>query len=254
MSQDQRTLLGGKGSGISSTTTTTPATIIPSTITHAEQQAHRRASNQQQQGASYHYYYYNSSYRRNINFTSTTNGTSIQYTVNTDTSLRRRRRQQHNNNFATLSDVWLCMACALGWAVWFVSSTRPEHSELLRYQTESSHRVIGHVLQVSVGHDPDGTGIPMYNAVIDYVVQGTADDDDVKKPMIQVRKCFQTRYLLQEGFANIELLVLAQDPTISVLLDDYYRFQNVTMTHNSNTPTMDHGIALLLPRMGFPLS
>ena len=130
---------------------------------------------------------------------------------NQNDAIRRRRKHKV---YSTLSDVWLCLACALGWTVWILSSTRPEHAEMLRYQNESSKKVFGHVLQATVGQDADGTGIPVYHAVIDYVVQFSDHP-------VQVRKCFQTRHLLQEGFANIELLVLAEDPTMSVLLDDY---------------------------------
>ena len=85
---------------------------------------------------------------------------------------------------------------------------------------------MGHVLQVTLGEDPDGTGIPVYHAVVDYVVHvddllASPTSAGIPSSTIQVRKCFETRHLLEEGFANVDLLVLADDPTMSVLLHDF---------------------------------
>jgi hypothetical protein len=86
--------------------------------------------------------------------------------------------------------------------------------DLHRYQKHSI-LVRGHVLQVSVADDAMGMGIPTYKAVIDYMVP---PDNS-----IQIRKHFETQHLLQEGFANVELLVLPEEPTHSVLREDWQK-------------------------------
>jgi hypothetical protein len=138
------------------------------------------------------------------------------------------------------------LACALGWTVWWVSNTRQQVDPLHEYDDpvvgmvdqQDSKRVMGHVLQISLGEDADGTGIPVYHALVDYVVDhhqnqnsndhcgATFTDDtfhnELEEPLqVQVRKCFSTRKLLEEGFANVEVLVLTEDPTMSILFDDY---------------------------------
>jgi hypothetical protein len=113
----------------------------------------------------------------------------------------------------SLSDVWLCLACALGWSIWLVSTKQPPQ-ELIFEQQESS-KAMGHVLQVSLGEDILGTGIPVYYALIDYVVAGDTDEDH-----IQVRKVFASKKLLEEGFANVEVLYLTNDPTTAMLMGD----------------------------------
>jgi hypothetical protein len=113
----------------------------------------------------------------------------------------------------SLSDVWLCLACALGWSIWLVSTKQPPQ-ELIFEQQESS-KAMGHVLQVSLGEDVLGTGIPVYYALIDYVVEGDTDEDH-----IQVRKVFASKKLLEEGFANVEVLYLTNDPTTAILMGD----------------------------------
>jgi hypothetical protein len=114
----------------------------------------------------------------------------------------------------TLMDAWLCLACAMGWACWFVSSLRPP--DRLVYETRDSKSVWGNVLQVSLGEDNLGTGIPVYHAVIDYIVEGDIDDEP-----LQIRKVFSTKTLLEEGFANVEVLVLTEDPTTAILMEDF---------------------------------
>lgn len=76
---------------------------------------------------------------------------------------------------------------------------------------------MGHVLQVSLGEDDLGTGIPVYNALVDYVVEGDSDEEH-----IQVRKVFTSKKLLEEGFANVEVLYLSDDPTTSILMEDFF--------------------------------
>ena len=123
-----------------------------------------------------------------------------------------------NETYAKLSDIWLCLACALGWTVWLVSNTKgplQTNSSDCVFDQQACRKVMGHVLQVSVGEDADGTGIPVYNALIDYVVDAGEEEP------LQVRKCFQTQKLLEEGFANVEVLVLTDDPRTSILFDDY---------------------------------
>jgi len=65
-----------------------------------------------------------------------------------------------------------------------------------------------------------GTGIPTYHALIDYIITVRREAEQAR---IQVRKSFQTQHLLQQGFANVELLVLPEEPTSSVLKEDWQR-------------------------------
>jgi len=113
----------------------------------------------------------------------------------------------------SLSDIWLCMACALGWCVWLVSARQPPQG-LENFEEQDSAKVMGHVLQVSLGEDILGTGIPVYYALVDYVVAGDTDEDH-----IQVRKVFTSKKLIEEGFANVEVLYLTSDPTTAILLE-----------------------------------
>jgi hypothetical protein len=114
----------------------------------------------------------------------------------------------------TLMDVWLCLACALGWTCWFVSTMQPP--DRLVFETRDSQKVMGHVLQLTLGEDNLGTGIPVYHVVVDYVVEGEVDGEP-----LQIRKVFSTNKLLEEGFANVEVLVLTEDPTTAILMDDF---------------------------------
>jgi len=116
--------------------------------------------------------------------------------------------------YSRLSDVVLCLLMALLWTVWMLSSL--VRSDLSRYQKDSV-LVHGHVLEVSVEEDSLGTGIPTYKAVIDYMVKPSSST----KNTVQVRKHFETQQLLQEGFANVEILVLPQEPTYSVLREEF---------------------------------
>jgi hypothetical protein len=129
--------------------------------------------------------------------------------LSTQRRLKRSKRQIHSK----IGDVFLCMGCALGWTVWLIS-TRRDDPEIWRFQHLSTKKVMGHVIDVTLGEDADGTGIPVYHAVVDYSI---ATEDQP----IQVRKCFETRTHFEEGFLNAELLVLSEDPTMSVILQDY---------------------------------
>lgn len=73
---------------------------------------------------------------------------------------------------------------------------------------------------MSIEDDQLGTGIPTYHALIDYIITVRREADAAR---IQVRKSFQTQHLLQQGFANVELLVLPEEPTSSVLKEDWQR-------------------------------
>lgn len=122
----------------------------------------------------------------------------------------RRSPVEEESQQSKLADVWLCLACALGWTVWMVANhVRPV---IERYSTEGI-LVYGNVLQTHVSEKY--SGIPTYHAVIDYVLE----DDDTT----QVRKELQTDVLLDEGFANVEVLVLPTDPTSGVLKKDWER-------------------------------
>jgi hypothetical protein len=117
---------------------------------------------------------------------------------------------------STLSDVGLCLACALGWALWLVNLRQAQQP--LVFEQRDSRTVMGHVLQVTLGEDSLGTGIPVYHAVVDYVVTDGATNHEP----LQIRKCFTTKNLLEEGFANVQILVLSDDPTRAILLEDFY--------------------------------
>jgi hypothetical protein len=134
---------------------------------------------------------------------------------------------------------------ALGWTVWMLSSF--VRTDIVKYH-KGSVLVKGHIRQVSV--EDSELGIPMYRAVIDYMVpslpvasqgnensssnhsgsnfssfgrlrcNGWNDTCDTTK-QVHVRKQFETQQRLEEGFANVELLVLPYEPTHSVLRDDW---------------------------------
>jgi hypothetical protein len=76
------------------------------------------------------------------------------------------------------------------------------------------------VREVSIEDDQDGSGVPQYFAIIDYFITVRSKAEASR---IQVRKAFQTQNLLQQGFANVELLVLPEEPTSSVLKEDWER-------------------------------
>ena len=76
-------------------------------------------------------------------------------------------------SYAELSDIWLCLACALGWTVWLVNSRQyllKTDREGTIFDQEESVKVVGNVLSMKVGEDQDGTGIPVYLVLVDYVV------------------------------------------------------------------------------------
>lgn len=57
----------------------------------------------------------------------------------------------------------------------------------------------------------------MYHAIVDFVVE----NDDIDGEPVQVRKCFSTKKLLEEGFANVQVVVLYDDPTMAILMEDF---------------------------------
>ena len=125
----------------------------------------------------------------------------------------RASRQESNGapqlEATALSDVLFYLAFAITWLVWLMKSF--VKSDWLRF-TQDSLLVRGNVLQVTV-NDMD-VGVPTYTAVIDYFV---GED----KSQIQIRKEFTTQTFLEQGFGNVELLVLADEPTLSVLKNDW---------------------------------
>ena len=158
--------------------------------------------------------------------------------IRTSTIHNKKSKKQLTDPYSHLQDVWFCLAMAVGWTVWMLSTF--VKSDWARYQNDSV-LVRGHVLQVSIEEDSLGTGIPTYKAVIDYMIEnpvvaaaaaaGTGLDssypslnhhhDGSSPETIQIRKHFETQHLLTEGFANVELLVLPTEPTHSVLREDY---------------------------------
>ncbi|KAL3940604.1 MAG: hypothetical protein SGBAC_004888 [Bacillariaceae sp.] len=175
-------------------------------------------------------------------------------------SFRRALYESNPLGETELSDVWLCLACALGWSVWLLSSKKQAKVEPSIFDRKESIKVTGNVLEVTLGEDADGTGIPVYLALIDYVVECYDPDDDTAKFIpqaqqnhpssppregksstekfkkgvvleptspaytdkhLQIRKCFYTNKLLEVGFANVKVLCLLEDPTTSELWDEY---------------------------------
>ena len=153
-----------------------------------------------------------------------------------------------------LLDVWMCWMLAVAWASWMFGSF--VKSELLRYGQDSI-TVRGNVRMVTLEEASLGTGIPIYKAVIDYIIPaqlcngrydnpaqyppsgapypasfppstvGTvelseADDTlNTSRPALQIRKEFETMHPLQQGFGNVELLVLHHEPTTSIIKEDW---------------------------------
>jgi hypothetical protein len=102
--------------------------------------------------------------------------------------------------------------------VWMLSNIIKASDHKERYQKDSV-LVRGHVLHVSMGEmDSLGTGIPTYMAVIDYMIENQGVD---QQNSIQIRKHFATQQRLREGFANVEILVLPEEPTNSVIREDW---------------------------------
>jgi hypothetical protein len=112
----------------------------------------------------------------------------------------------------SLSDVWLCMGIAF-WSTIF--STRQLYQVSMSRYAKDGILAFGHVIETNI--DPSGgdtPGIPSYHALIDYTYE-----HDGKT--IQIRKSFTTNSLLEKGFANVRILVLPEDPTSGLLLQDW---------------------------------
>jgi hypothetical protein len=60
--------------------------------------------------------------------------------------------------YTTLGDVWLCLLFALGWTMWLLSSRHSQQPATSMFDTQDSRKVMGNVLQVSLGEDNLGTG------------------------------------------------------------------------------------------------
>ncbi len=151
------------------------------------------------------------------------------------------------NTTTSLLDVWLCLACALGWSIWLISAMQPPQQ--LVFEQRETAKAMGHVLQVSLGEDTLGTGIPVYYAVIDFVVQGDTDDEH-----IQVRKIFSSKKLIEEGFANVQVVYLKDDPTTAILLDDLHDQKEERDSESSPSTTMNaalYFVSLLLIGFSF---
>lgn len=139
---------------------------------------------------------------------------------------RRYRYYYSDSTFYTdISDVWLCLVTALVWAVWMISSFAASKQtsvgmstdvmdERFYLQKDSVLLVRGHVREV-LRTDNDG-GFPTYTAVIDYIIEREQTHES-----IQIRKHFETQQALEQGFANVELLVLSEEPTHSILKEDF---------------------------------
>lgn len=84
-----------------------------------------------------------------------------------------------------------------------------------RDSTNALLSIHGNVLQV-VKVEDKGDGLPVYRAVIDYMIKSEQTQES-----LQIRKQFDSIKELEQGFANVELLVLPVEPTVSILKDDY---------------------------------
>lgn len=124
-----------------------------------------------------------------------------------DTSSWRKKHGESN-----LLDVWLCISVAFAWTVVMVSSLVP--NDLERY-SKDAFVILGHVLGVEAnvykyGYDADN--IPSNIVTVDYMMECSESQSK-----IQVRKTFRTDMNLQQGFANVELLVIPEDPMSGLL-------------------------------------
>jgi hypothetical protein len=151
---------------------------------------------------------------------------SVYYNYNDDDSsgsVHHKRTKRQTREYTNLTDVELCLLTALAWTVMmirsFLSSKKKSFDERFIEQKESMLLVRGHVLQVSRKNDDEvGVGEPKYTAVIDYVIEREQTHES-----IQIRKHFDTQQFLEQGFANVELLVLPEEPTHSILKEDFER-------------------------------
>ena len=127
---------------------------------------------------------------------------------------RVKNTEEETVTYTRLSDIFFCMAIALGWTVWLVAAN--VNPLVKRFATEGI-LIKGHVLQATcdVAGGSVSMGIPRYYALIDYVVEGPAGYS------MKVRKPFQTQHFLEVGFANVDILVLPDDPTSGVLQRDW---------------------------------
>jgi hypothetical protein len=140
-----------------------------------------------------------------------------------------------------LSDLYWCLLVVLGWTVWMMHSIHslrqsslpasgtdndpssptplPEESfPIFRQRYPSLLHVRGHVLEVR----PDPERTDAHTLVVDYVVERQTA---VTTERLQLRKYFETSTPAQVGFANIDLLVLPDDPRCAILLPDYEAYQ-----------------------------
>ena len=114
-------------------------------------------------------------------------------------------------------------------------------NDRLLFETRDSQKVMGHVLQLTLGEDNLGTGIPVYHAVVDYVVEGDVDGEP-----LQIRKVFSTNRLLEEGFANVEVLVLTDDPTTAILMEDFLEQKKDQEAHARDAPSIAYLVMIYL--------
>lgn len=161
-----------------------------------------------------------------------------------------RRYNRHRRHASTsLEDVILCMLTALAWTVWMISSaasstqaaraaamggilSQDEGGMDERFFWRNREKdpllvLYGNVLQVQQTEEQP---IPKYRCVVDYVIVSEHTQES-----LQIRKQFETSRALEVGFANVELLVLPEDPTHSCLKREYDE-----QMHNSERLFDDH--------------
>ena len=100
--------------------------------------------------------------------------------------------------------------------------------------------VPGNVLdaqQMQPGYD----NIPVYKAIIDYKVQ-----DPDSGQILQIRKTVETSNLLQVGFANIQMLVLPQDPHSGVPQEEFREMEREARKSIEKTPSTGKYVSLFV--------
>ena len=147
--------------------------------------------------------------------------------------------------YTSLSDVWFCLIVALVWTTWVVAAHVQQHQSPVQRYAKEGIWVKGHVLQATC--DITGgsgiAGIPNYNALVDYML------DDPRGNTIKVRKSFQTNQFMEVGFANVDILVLPDDPVNGVLKieleQDYKKAMMQTSNHQeylNYAPLLGYGL------------
>lgn len=134
------------------------------------------------------------------------------YNYNDDDDIRRYKMPH-----TTLPDVLLCLVTSLAWAVWLIRSIVVNQNP---FQRDDLLYVHGNVLQVE---QIPTEGIPSYEIVVDYVLQEQATTK-------QFRKTLHCDRELAVGFANVELVVVPEDPDKTILKEQLQDHQQTIVS------------------------